>query len=46
MTLTPTLDRRAGTLRWQQRCQSEENNAALLEACRSVLRETDDGERP
>ncbi|EKS7793515.1 prepilin peptidase-dependent pilin [Edwardsiella piscicida] len=46
VTLTPTLDRRAGTLRWQQRCQSEENNAALLEACRSVLRETDDGERP
>ncbi|MDA6076270.1 hypothetical protein O0544_03680 [Edwardsiella anguillarum] len=46
VTLTPMLDRSAGTLRWQQRCQSEDNNAALLEACRSVLRETDGGERP
>lgn len=46
VTLTPTLERNTGSLHWQQRCQSEGDNPSLLEACRSVLHETDSGELP
>ncbi|AOV97814.1 prepilin peptidase-dependent pilin [Edwardsiella hoshinae] len=44
VTLTPELDRDAGTLRWHQRCQSDNAAPALLESCRSILH--DDGVSP
>lgn len=39
VTLTPELNRDAGTLRWQQRCQSDGAEPALLASCRSILRD-------
>lgn len=41
VTLTPELNRDAGTLRWQQHCQSDGAEPTLLASCRSILR--DDG---